>query len=331
MADVQRYFEQFHDAIRTDYDSDEPLRDKRDIILDKIRTNLKKEGRPSFKEIHQGSYAKHARTGVKPIDDLRYDIDVGLRFEIEESEYTAEEVRAWVFEAVDNHTDDVQEKGPCIRVIYADGYHVDLVCYAWWTDSDGHEQYRLAHNTDGWRPADPPTLLEFVRNARRSFEGTEDSATNTDQLRRCVRYLKRWYDEKIPEESSAKPSGLSFTLLCHGHLTPQLNWAGKADDRRALEQVSKAAFSSSGRINISKPTAEYEDVFGKLSDDEMDDLKERFQTMYDALIYAYDEPDPVKACQELQKVFGRDFPVPDPEETAKQTSGPAIVTASSSA
>ena len=191
---------------------------------------------------------------------------------------------------------------------------------------------RLAHKTGGWRDANPPRLVDFIKNARRPFgENTEDSATKTDQFRRVVRYLKRWYDERIKKESNAKPSGLAYTLLCESALKPHLDWTGKSDDRAALHSVAHYASSLPGRITVYKPSPEHEDVFGKLSDEQMDKLKERFGKMCEALECANDEPDPVTACKELHKVFGRDFPVPKPENTASRTAAPAVITSSASA
>lgn len=331
MANVQKYFEQFHDTIRTDLEMNQTLREKRDIILRLIRKRLQEADRPGFDELLQGSYSTPIRMGVKPIADLEYDIDIGLRFAFDDSEYTAEEVRAWIFEAIDGHTDSVEEMGPCIRVGYADGYHVDLVCYANWVDAAEVEQFRLAHRDTGWRPADPPALLTHVKNARKPYEGTEDSKTKTDQLRRVVRYLKRWYDVAIPKESDAKPTGLSFLLLAIERLAPTYAWDGTADDRSALRSVASFSANLWGRIVAAKPTPEYEDMFGKLSDQEMTDLKDRFRTMVDALDTASAETDPVKACEALRAVFGDDFPVPEPEDTARKTSAPAIVTSSASA
>jgi hypothetical protein len=331
MAEVQKYFEQFHQAIRADYESDEKLREKRDIVLDKIVKFLRDAARPSFDVLHQGSYSKDARTGVKTIENLRYDIDIGLRFAIEETEYTAKEVRGWVWEAVKDHTGDVQDKGPCIRVIYAEGFHLDLVSYARWTDDAGREQYRLAHKENGWRPTDPPELLKCIKDAREPFSQLTDSATSTDQFRRVVRYLKRWYDEQIPEESSDKPTGLGYTLLCRERLQPMAKWDGSPDDRKALEQLASWVEVQLGRIAMMKPTPEYEDLFGKLSDSAMDKLKSRFGDMKSALVDADAEPDPVKACERLALVFGRDFPVPKPSDTGRKTSAPAIVTSSYSA
>jgi hypothetical protein len=331
MANIQKYFEQFHDTIRTDFEMNSTLREKKDIILKLLRRRLQEDDHPGFDELLQGSYSTPIRMGVRPIAKLEFDIDIGLRFAFDDEEYPAKEVRKWVYDAVDGHTDSVEEMGPCIRVGYADGYHVDLVCYANWVDSSGQEQFRLAHRKNGWRPADPPALLEHVKTARKAYEGTEDSRTKTDQLRRVVRYLKRWYDEAIPKESDAKPTGLAFLLLAIEKLSPTYALDGSADDRTALRTLARNASGLSGRLVAYKPTPEYEDMFGKLSDDDMDALKDRFQEMVDALDKAKAETDPAKACEALRKVFGSDFPVPEPEDTAKKTAAPAIVTSSSSA
>ena len=329
MADVQKQFETFHFVIRTDYDMNSTLAAKREIILQRIRKYLADRHLPGFQELLQGSY--RMKTGVVPIADLEYDIDVGLRFGFSEDDYAAKTVRKWVFEAVDGHTENVEAKRPCIRVTYADGYHVDLVIYAWWNDGWGQEQFRLAHKTNGWRAADPPRLLSYVKTARKRFEGTEDAKTGTDQFRRIVRYLRRWNDVQIPKSSNAKPSGLAFVLFAAQHLQPVLTWNGQSDDRQALEALATYAATLPGRLIAQKPTPEYEDMFARLSDADMAGLKTRFGVLASALQEAGKTADPVKACQILQVVFGLDFPVPASEETAKQTQAPAIAPSSSSA
>lgn len=328
MANVQKYFEQFHQRIRVDYEMSSTLREKRDIILKRIRKYLSDNGLPGFMEILQGSYKM--KTGVIPIANLEYDIDVGLRFSIKPTDYSAKTVRKWVFDAVDGHTEKVEERGPCIRVTYADGYHVDLVIYACWTDEFNQNQCRLAHKTNGWREADPIGLIDYVKAARKPYEGTEDKATQTDQFRRVVRYQRRWTDEEIPVESSAKPPGLAVVLLCIEKLRPTLSWMGLPDDRAALEALAKEVSLTAGRIVAKKPTPEYEDMFSCLSDEEMDSLKVRYGVMAKALREADEVTDPVEACRILEKIFGDDFPIPEVEETAKKTAAAAIVTSSSS-
>lgn len=327
MANVQKQFEEFHKTIRIDYDLSKPLREKRDIIVERIKKHLAEKKRPGFEKLDQGSYA--FGTGIAPIAKLEYDIDVALRFEIKTSDYTAAEVRKWVFEAVDGHTEDVADKGPCVRVTYTEkDYHVDLVSYAW---NKASATFKLAHKETDWRDADPSKLLSFVEEKRKPFEDTQDDATKTDQFRRVVRDLKRWNDNAIPKESEDKPTGLAFVLLCAQHLKPAMTAAGKSDDLKALLQVVNAAVSSVGRIVLKKPTPEYDDVMAKLSDKAMDELKARFAELAKTLEKAGKETDPVVACKLLRKVFGDDFPVPEAKETARTTSSPAIITSSSSA
>jgi hypothetical protein len=334
MADVQGLFETFHSQIRTSYEINDQLREKKDIIVERVKNHLGKMERPSCAELIQGSYKMSV--GVLPVDGSEYDIDVGLRFSFDESSHSAEEVRSWVFDAVDGHTQQVDEKAPCIRVTYSDGYHVDLVCYCRWEDANGTEHYRLARRSTGWRPADPQGLVDFVIDWRKPFEGTEDSKTKTDQFRRAVRYLKRWNDLRMPGESDNKPSGLALILLTRESLThPCVTWDGVPDDCLALELVASAAGSRLGRISASKPTPEFEEMFSRISDKAMQDLKANFRTLADALAEARNAKDAEAACKILRREFGPDFPCPDGDGGSRasvhRTAAPAVVPSTSSA
>lgn len=329
MADVQAYFERFHDAIRIDYDHSKLLREKRDIVLGRIKTHLAKSELPTCDELLQGSY--RMKTGVQPIDELEFDIDIGLRFDILETDYRASDVRAWIWNAVEEHTQRVEDKTSCIRVCYERGFHLDLVTYACW-ESDGKSHYRLADKDNGWRQADPPGLLEYVNNYRKAFVGTEDSASKTDQFRRCVRYMKRWGDERITVDANEKPSGLAFVLLAvQQSLPPSLTWEGYPDDRAALQSWLTTMCNILGRVQANKPTPEYEDVLSRLTQAQMDTLKRDLAELLSAIRFSEDTTDPVAACKRLHQHFGRDFPIPDPKEGAKKTSAPAIITSSRSA
>lgn len=329
MANVQKYFEEFHDKIRIDYETNATLREKRDIILDRISKYLKDNDLPGFDALMQGSYA--FGTGVTPLEGIEFDIDVGLCFKISDKEYTPQEVHGWIFKAVDGHTEKVEDRGPCIRVTYADGYHVDLVPYARWEDANKVTNYRLGHKDKGWRQADPVELLDYVKKARTAFSGTEDDKTKTDQFRRCVRYLRRWHDTIAPGKLRSKPTGLAFILMTVNGLQPAKFFDGKPDDRGALEKMAQRYGQTIGRITAIKPTPEYEDILARLTDQDMDNLKSRYRDLAAGLRAADQESDPVEACKILRKFFGPDFPVPSPENTGKKTKAPAIVTSSSSA
>src|SRR5579862_3925576 len=329
MADIQKQFEQFHSTIRVDYDMSSDLREKRDIVVARVQKYLKDKGLPGIRVLLQGSYKM--KTGSKPIEDLEYDIDIGLRFDFKEGEYTAAEVRKWIYDAVKDHTKRCEDMGPCIRVVYEAGFHLDLVTYCVWTDFFGQEQYRLAHKKNGWRPADPPKLLDHVAKCREPFAGTEDNDTKTDQFRRCVRALRRWNDVRKPFEDEQKPTGLAYVLLCCEKLAPAKFLDDRPDDRKALQTIARNVSQAFFRITTKKPTPEYEDMFSRLSDDEMTQFKKDLGKLANALEKAGSMADPVEACKLLQKHFGSDFPVPEPEETAKRSNAPAITISSVSA
>ncbi len=331
MSELQKQFEKFHKTIRLDYKSDDLLREKRDIIIEVIHERFREEKRPAFDVLHQGSYK--LRTGIYPIGDLKYDIDIGLVFNDLPDGTQASEVRGWVYEAVKNHTNVVESLRTCIRVSYAkEKYHVDLVCYRK-QNIIGIDQFELASKENGWRPAEPEKLVQLFKDRMKDdFVDTEDDETQTNQFRRIVRYLKRWNDFAIPEESKDRPSGIALTMLSYYHATKSVEWDGKNYDIGSLKQVAQWAASNFGRIESKKPTQEYEDLLAGLSDDAMEELKGRFQKLLDTLKEAEAEKDIVKACELLQEVFGPDFPVPPKKKEGHMiTSAPAIVPGSSSA
>lgn len=330
MADVQRQFEQFHKTIRADFEMSQTLQEKRDIVVDKIRDHLRDHGLPVPTVLLQGSYKM--KTGVQPIEAMEYDIDIGLRFPIYENDYSTATVRGWVFDAVDGHTKRVEDRGPCIRVCYEAGYHLDIVCYAVWEDAYG-THFRLAHRDSGWRETNPQGLLDYVDNARNAYQGTEDTLTKSDQFRRCVRALRRWADELRPvDDANDKPSGIALVLLAIQYgLPPSSFFDGRSNDRSALEQLTSTLVGTIGRLRAVKPTPEHEDVLGGFSDTEMDLFKDELADLNSALVFAANNADPVEACNRLREVFGDDFPVPDPQDTAKKAGSAAIITSSSSA
>ena len=80
MVNLQKEFEEFHDTIKLkEFDENETLRKKRDILLKKLRLNISEDA-ASYTTFNQGSYAMG--TGIKP-EDGDYDIDVGICFDID--------------------------------------------------------------------------------------------------------------------------------------------------------------------------------------------------------------------------------------------------------
>lgn len=305
MANLQNHLELFHNKIRV---STEPLTEKRDIILDVIRKYLREKGLPGFELVNQGSYIYGV--GIKPLGDNEYDIDVGLAFNISTKDYPdAKVVRQWVLDAVKGHTNKVRDRGPCIRVHYAAGFHVDLVIYSKYTgENKSVENFKLGKKDGSWAATDPKKLKELINAAIDGYKATKVEG-NATQIQRVVRFLKRWNDIRNPEDNQDKPSGISLLLLAMEKLRPTLKADNEPDDLLALNNFCKnVAMPFLSRITLNKPTPEYEDVFIKISNEKMTELIEAFKALQKACENAINEPDVLKAAKLLEPFFGDDFP-----------------------
>ena len=108
---LQKYFKEFNEKIKMDYDVKSELKDKRDILLEILRNA---EGIPVFKKFDQGSYSMYL--GGEPLDK-EYDIDVGLRFQVNCDDYAPMDLKDKIYDLLKDHTDyGATIKKPCVTV-----------------------------------------------------------------------------------------------------------------------------------------------------------------------------------------------------------------------
>jgi len=351
MADLQKYFSQFHDAIALKRDAEIAiLADKRRKVLDKLGTGIERQRKagaiiPTYRPLNQGSYPMG--TGIKPVKG-DYDLDVGLLFNLDKLDYPDPlTVKMWVHDALDGHTKEVRVREPVVTVFYAEGeehcYHLDLAVYA---DACGDgssylgrgKEHSLPENKR-WEESDPEALLKAMRT---TFPDREDRA----QARRVVRYAKRWKDENFSAGSGA-PTGIALTACVlrwfvvskvKDPIAQTTSW----DDAQAmLDLVRTMLRNFSGvwdadkntvvqRLSVTLPVPPGNDLFVRMTNTQMATFEQRLEKLRDALIDAQSDVDPHTAAKTLRKVFGDGFPVPEKEETAKSV-GPAIVSSGNSA
>lgn len=354
MAEIQKQFEVFNETIRLkQYEDNATLREKRDIVLKKLKQRLKDlfeekdESHPKYMCFDQGSYK--LGTGVKPLSG-DFDIDVGLLFEVDRDKYPDPvEVKQWVFDALEGHTKKVEMRRPCITVFYQNGeeplYHVDLAVYSS-ASSNSDNKTCLGKGKTGslpenriWEEADPDGLIAVLTG--------KYSGENWEQFRRCIRYLKRWKDLKFPTDGNAAPVGIGLTISAYQWFYPKQKvvdaYSGKtrADDFGALIDFVDAMCSNFKpvfrdgewveRLEVKLPVAPYNDVFEKMTDKHMEQFKKKLQELKHIFNEVLDEADPVEACIKLnKKVFGDDFPIPVKDDTGEERKL-AIITSSHSA
>ena len=277
MANVQTYFNKFHDTIRRSYDDSDILREKRDLLLDDLREGLGRYAQdqnvkiPRFEHFNQGSYAMG--TGIEPLPGEDYDIDVGLNFHLSKNDYLPVQVKKWVYEALRTGNRTVDYKRPCVRIQYHRAsevaYHVDLAVYSKDIHNWGNQTYLAkgflgsAPENQIWEPADPGGLIE---DFQRKFQGED---RNRDQFRRIIRYLKKWKDFNFSANGNERPTGIAMTACA-------MNWfqvgttynlyaqRWEYDDLKTLKNLAESILNQFGfgnRISTHLPVPPYNDLF----------------------------------------------------------------------
>jgi len=330
---LQSEFNKFHDSIKlNDIEDNKKLREKRDMLINELKEYLKKKSdedenfsRITFSIENQGSYSMG--TGNKPLDDEDYDIDVMILFNISKDEYSPLEVKKWVYNALDKQFRTVKFKKPCVRVQYhKDGeelFHVDLALYA--NDNSDDKTYlsrgkpTSAAEDKKWEVANPKLLKEKINS---QFSDVDERS----QMKRNIRYLKRWKDFKFKNTGDGKPTGIALTALAYNLFKPQIvseafDSSVKPNDLLALKNLVSAIineFDWSDSIQVSLPVEPFNNLFEKMTNNQQKTFKEKLESLELALQNVTNEPDPHEASKILRKQFGDDFPEMEKDKYAEK-------------
>ena len=297
---THRLFSEFDSIIRLSNSKVDKLKSNRKALRDKIRAHFDANdwNAPSF--YSQGSFP--LRTNLNPIKvetsegDIKekYDLDDGIYISCPKSD--RKEPAAYhdrIKNAVDGHAQEVVDKNTCVRVVYADGHHIDLPCY--WIERNG-DIPQLAHKSEGFIVSDPKAFGDWVKDQM-------SSSNSNGQLRRVIRYLKAWKNYREHTNSNIKlPSGFILTILACNHFSND----GRDDSsfKRTIESIEQEL-----RISFTcyRPTVPIdEDLLTKYSKDTV--LRE-FRSMVENAQEAFASDCEKKASEFWRKVFGNRFPM----------------------
>ena len=330
---LQNQFKKFNENIRLSATKLDELREKRNKILDKLRAD---EDLPSFEEFGQGSY--RMGTEVKPIDK-DYDIDVGLRFNVNKNDYEDPlTLKKQIRDILKNHTDyGAQIKTPCVTVTYKKdretAYHVDIVTYTYEDKENKESQLYLAKGKEfakaeniKWEVADPLGLINEIENR---FRG-EDK----EQYKRIIRYLKRWKNLNFSSDGNNEVPGIGITLLAYNLFSPSkeydyleekyvyndlnalIDFITKVKSKFILKYDLESS-ESKYSISLDLPVQPYTDVFSKMTLNQMNNFRNKICKLYDDLIIVKDEVDIIEQCKKLNQIFGDDFEIPEKKDESK--------------
>lgn len=318
MANLYNVFSEYNRIIRLS----DPKRKELILVRDNLRSRIQKRHEQfagiikPYNDLEfqsQGSVVMD--TIITPVND-DYDLDDGIYFIGSLSTDKRPDpivFHKMIIEAIGANYDDVEkviDKATCVRVLYKNGFHIDLPIYY----ADNKKCPDLADKEKGWILSNPVEFIAwFEEKARSGFQkaflyesALYDKYQNwlTDirkkdvQLRRIVRYLKSWGDLRREE----MPCGLVMTILVAN------NYYEHERDDIALKEtlvLIHAVLRKSFRCERpTTPVGENLLASFKNKDAFMNYLGQFIENAKQALL----ETDPQKACKHWQKSLGDRFP-----------------------
>lgn len=185
------------------------LREKKKINIDRLKEGLKEyneENKTEYKiaeTIEQGSVAMAT---VIQNDKNDYDIDVAIVFDDNNiGSIGSIAIKNVIADALKrkctNFKNEPEAKTNCVRIEYADNYHIDFAIYKR-TRNEYNGSYTYEHAGSEWRARDPRAINNWFK---------ERISTNGEKLRQAIRLSKTFCKSR---NLWKMPGGLIQTVLC---------------------------------------------------------------------------------------------------------------------
>ena len=211
MYDLSSKFDTFYkDYVVLPQADQNELHNKKNLNVQRLKDGLAEynaEHGTSYKVVDTCVQGSVAMSTVVQNDDKEYDIDVAIVFDKTAlGDKGAKATRNMVADALRRKAKqfnaEPEVKTSCVRVQYADGYHIDFAVFRrdWdpWTQS-----YKYEHAGSEWTDRDLTGLTDWFKEENNSSDG---------KLRKVVRLSKMFC--KSRESWKNMPSGLLQTNLC---------------------------------------------------------------------------------------------------------------------
>lgn len=192
----------------------EELRRKKDLNIQRL-----KDGLEEYNEEYSTSYAvvetcvqgSMAMSTIVQNENNNYDIDVAIVFNKScLGDKGAQATRNMVANALRRKTKqfnvEPEIKTSCVRVKYADGYHIDFAVYRR-SYNESNDEWIYEHAGSDWTVRDLSGLTEWFK---------EENDNSDGKLRKAVRLSKMFC--KSRESWKNMPGGLLQTVLCQEKL-----------------------------------------------------------------------------------------------------------------
>lgn len=320
-AKLYKQFEDFHNTIKLDKSSTQ-LKEKRETLQsdienklpDKLKTIGIEISKSDLNFFDQGSYRQGISTGIK-CD--KPDRDVAVEFDLDtETFIDPRKIKKCVRDALKiENKREPQIKEPCVTVKYLkageENIHIDFPIYA-----KNNGCYYLARGKEfsenyEWEQCDPHGLNTYLEDLFKDDEG--------NQLRRVVRYLKKWKIQSYGDSYTKDqvPPSIALTLMAGAGFIYKIV-DGQDDDLEALYTVvtsikNRFVYNSDTEkytIEYLLPVTPYSDVFYKMNEEYQDKFYKKCCRLCEKLKNAIYVTEEYEAAKFLQDVFGTEFKLP---------------------
>lgn len=211
MYDMSKKFNTFYtSSVVLPQKEQDALHNKKNLNIQRLKDGLKEynaEFGTSYSVVETCVQGSVAMSTIIQNDKNDYDIDVAVVFDKSIlGDKGAQATRNMVANALRRKTKqfnaEPEVKTSCVRVQYADGYHIDFAIYRReWDDSS--QSYKYEHAGSEWTEREMRGLTEWFKRRNNQFDG---------KIRKVVRLSKMFC--KSRESWKNMPSGLLQTVLC---------------------------------------------------------------------------------------------------------------------
>lgn len=333
MTKLKKEFNDFYDNIKITSEAN-VLREKRSMLQADFEKHFPgicsehgiKLIKSDMRFIDQGSYKLNTTISN---EDGTVDRDVAVLFPLDINAHSdPRELKKYARDALKIENVRIPAiKEPCITVGYhkkdEEYIHLDFPMYAQHNGSLYLARGKEFSNSYSWEISDPEGLNEFFI----------DKLGESEQLRRIIRYLKKWKQEKYQNSTNKNevPPSIALTLLTCEYFAEKKD-GDNYDDLAALYHVVKKivdrfALTYNGeevvkaQITFNLPKQPYSDVFYKMKNSDSygvlfyNRIKKASDNLRDACNVESDHD----AAKYVQKVLGDEFEVPEKVAVAAAT------------
>ena len=245
----------------------------------------------------QGSWAH--RTIIKPVEGNEFDADFMLVME-EQNGWTPRDYINIVYAALRGHgtyKDKTRKKNRCVRVIYANDCHIDIVPFVALADG---RQVIANHETDEWEETDPDAFTAWMKR--------QDDITQGN-LRLVIRLTKYLRDHHM---NFKRTKSVILTVL----LGERISAAKKISDPgyyadlptafvHILEDLNR--WMPSTLPHLPDPSGTNNDFNHRWNQDSYNNLRAKVQTITEKARAALDCSSIAESLDLWQDLFGEDF------------------------